>query len=173
MDWEVIKWAYFVDTILRLMFLFSKTKFNDASSHICKVNTEERCVWESKTETEFIGNKICPREHVQEVSVYFYVCLLQGRFPDLLWHSSLKSHPMSAIYHYWDCKSHHLLFLKSPLWVYDYYGRQNLADTGWRNFSWSWLEFYLKMGQWVLRYLRYKAYRLSIVCNFVLQAETF
>lgn len=26
MDWEVIKWAYFVDTILRLMLLFSKTK---------------------------------------------------------------------------------------------------------------------------------------------------
>lgn len=146
MGWEVIKWAYFVDIILRLMFLFSKTKFNDASSHICKVNTEERCVWESKTETELIGNKICPREHVQEVSVYFYVRLPQGRFPDLLWHSSLKSHPMSAIYHYWDCKSHHLqCFLralcehmttmegKTLLTL----GEATFHEVGW-SFIWKW-----------------------------------
>lgn len=26
MGWEVIKWAYFVDTVLRLMFLFAKAK---------------------------------------------------------------------------------------------------------------------------------------------------
>lgn len=136
MGWEVIKWAYFVDTILRLMFLFSKTKFNDADSHIYNVNAEEGCVWESKTETEFTGNRICPREHVQEASLYFYIHLPQGRFPGPLWHSSPKSHPTLAICHHWDCKSHHSqCFLRALCERMAAMGDQTLLTLGEETFN--------------------------------------
>ena len=59
---------------------------------------------ESKTEAEFTGNKMCPREHVQDTCVH----LPQERFPGPLWHSSLRSHPTLAVDLHWDCKSHHL-----------------------------------------------------------------